>query len=304
MIERVHPPAQQRRPGGVRAWMPAPRRGVSPRQATLAARTRPARRCSLRLPPDRMRAATTDHGPTIHVLPRKRVRRTARNSRTSARSPIGSPLRRDRETRMRSSGRLRPRDRKRGIGITRLGGGARVLAVDSDHPAVRAAVIAFMVERSPRPVGFPDETDRQRVAAHTTASGAPAPVQLAASGLVLAGEPLAASDPPVSVVATKRARPHWRLSSARRRNEGSRDDARKRAFAYARVDGAVSGLPTRETGGDRGLKHLRSCCGERASTATLAWLPLSKGSSPGDASEAAALVRSIQFSSAAPTRGG
>ena len=35
--------------------MPAPRRGVSPRQATLAARIRPACRCSHRLPPDRMR---------------------------------------------------------------------------------------------------------------------------------------------------------------------------------------------------------------------------------------------------------
>jgi hypothetical protein len=50
-----------------------------------------------------------------------------------------------------------------------------------------------MVERSPRPVGSPDKTDRQRVAAHTTASGAPATVELAASGLVLAGEPLAAN---------------------------------------------------------------------------------------------------------------
>ena len=60
-----------------------------------------------------------------------------------------------------------------------------MLAVDSDHPAIRGAVIAFMVERSPRPVGSPDETDRQRVAAHTTASGAPATVKLAASGLGL-----------------------------------------------------------------------------------------------------------------------
>ena len=90
-------------------------------------------------------------------------------------------------------------------------------SVGCDHPAVRGAVIAFMVERSPRPVGNSDETDRQRVAAHTTASGAPATVELAGSGLVLPGEPLVASDPAVSVVATRRARPHCRLSSARRR---------------------------------------------------------------------------------------
>jgi hypothetical protein len=44
----------------------------------------------------------------------KRVRRTARNSWTSARSPRGWPLRRGRDTQMRSSGRPRPRDRKRG----------------------------------------------------------------------------------------------------------------------------------------------------------------------------------------------
>ena len=85
-----------------------------------------------------------------------------------------------------------------------------------------------MVERSPRPVGSPDETDRQRVAAHTTASGAPATVELATSGLVLAGEPLAASDSPVSVVATRRARPRWRLSSARRRKRGGHDGMQNR----------------------------------------------------------------------------
>ena len=48
-------------------------------------------------------------------------------------------------------------------------------------------------------MGSPDKTDRQRIAAHTTASGAPATVELAASGLVLAREPLAANDPPVSL---------------------------------------------------------------------------------------------------------
>jgi len=45
-----------------------PRRGVSPRQATLAAPRAPRPAASLRLPPDRMRAATTDHGQTIHLL--------------------------------------------------------------------------------------------------------------------------------------------------------------------------------------------------------------------------------------------
>jgi hypothetical protein len=102
-------------------------------------------------------------------------------------------------------------------GIVAAADAARSRPVEKDHLAIRGAVIAFMVERSPGPVGSPDETDRQRVAAHTTASGAPATVELAASGLVLAGEPLAASDPPVFVVATRRARPHWRLSSAHRR---------------------------------------------------------------------------------------
>ena len=75
--------------------------------------------------------------------------------------------------------------------IVPAAGAARSHSVDCDHPAIRGAVIAFMVERSPRPVRSPDETDRQRGAAHTTASGAPATVELAAPGLVLAGEPLA-----------------------------------------------------------------------------------------------------------------
>ena len=64
--------------------------------------------------------------------------------------------------------------------IVPAAGAARSHSVDCDHPAIRGAVIAFMVERSPRPVGSPDETDRQRGAAHTTASGAPATVELAA----------------------------------------------------------------------------------------------------------------------------
>ena len=87
--------------------------------------------------------------------------------------------------------RSRPRGRRdyrnRGKAITRPRRVARVLAGDCDHPAIRGAVITFMVERSPRPVGSPDKTDRQRVAAHTTARSAPATVKLAASGLVLAG---------------------------------------------------------------------------------------------------------------------
>jgi hypothetical protein len=79
-----------------------------------AARTRPARGCSLRFPRDKMRGR--DSGPRSgdpRAAP-KRVRRTARNSWTSARSPRGWPLRRGRDTQMRSSGRPRPRDRKRG----------------------------------------------------------------------------------------------------------------------------------------------------------------------------------------------
>ena len=62
----------------------------------------------------------------------------------------------------------------------------------------------------------------------------PRTVELAASGLVLAGEPLAANDPPVSVVATRRARPHWRLSSARRRKRGSRELVRTGALPMQR----------------------------------------------------------------------
>ena len=112
-----------------------------------------------------------------------------------------------------------------------------------------------MVERSPRPVGSPDETDRQRVAAHTTASGAPATVELAASGLVLAGEPLAASDPPVSVVATRRARPHWRLSSARRRLQGSADGIPIAGFAKGNlvVTALVRHRSQRQPAGRRAL---------------------------------------------------
>ena len=103
-----------------------------------------------------------------------------------------------------------------------------------------------MVERSPRPVGSPDETDRQRVAAHTTASGAPATVELAASGLVLAGEPLAASDPPVSVVAAGRAGPRWRLSSDRRRERGWRAACRNARLPRHRTGhGNRQALPLR-----------------------------------------------------------
>jgi hypothetical protein len=40
--------------------------------------------------------------------------------------------------------------RNRGKPITLSVAGARVLSVDSDHPAIRGAVIAFMVERSCR----------------------------------------------------------------------------------------------------------------------------------------------------------
>jgi hypothetical protein len=49
--------------------MPALRRGVSPRQATLAARLRPAPSCSYRFLTGRMRAAIPRHGQTIRVLP-------------------------------------------------------------------------------------------------------------------------------------------------------------------------------------------------------------------------------------------
>ena len=51
--------------------------------------------------------------------------------------------------------RSRQRDRRdyrnRGKPITPSGGGARLLAVDCDHPAIRGAVIAFVTERSCRP---------------------------------------------------------------------------------------------------------------------------------------------------------
>ncbi len=60
-------------------------------------------------------------------------------------------------------------------------------------------MIAFMAERSPRSAGFLDGTDRQKVAAHTTAGSAPTRMELAALGVVLAGERLTASDPRVSV---------------------------------------------------------------------------------------------------------
>ena len=58
------PPTQQRRPGAMRAWMPASRRGVTQPEATLAARTRPARCCSRRFPTSRTRPST----PTISTI--------------------------------------------------------------------------------------------------------------------------------------------------------------------------------------------------------------------------------------------
>ena len=43
-----------------------------------------------------------------------------------------------------------PDDPDRGIAITPTGEGARLLAVECDHPAIRGAVIAFVTERSCR----------------------------------------------------------------------------------------------------------------------------------------------------------
>ena len=91
--------------------------------------------------------------------------------------------------------------------ILRAPAAAGLVAVGCDHPAVRGAMIAFMAERSPRSAGFLDETDRQKVAARTTAGSAPTTMALAALGVVLAGERLAASDPLVSVGGSGRARP-------------------------------------------------------------------------------------------------
>jgi hypothetical protein len=86
---------------------------------------------------------------------------------------------------------------------------------------------------------------------------------VAASSLVLAGEPLAANDPPVSVVATRRARPHWRLSSARRRKRGASRRVQSRRIAYAesvpthrrRGELAVAGPPIP---GERNVAEERS----------------------------------------------
>ncbi len=52
---------------------------------------------------------------------------------------------------MQSSDRPGRRDRVHGKPITPSGGGARLLAVERDHPATRGAVIAFVTERSWRP---------------------------------------------------------------------------------------------------------------------------------------------------------
>jgi hypothetical protein len=60
----------------------------------------------------------------------------------------GQPSRRPDGCENGSSGRSRRDECVHGEAITRLGGGARVLAVGCDHPAIRGAMIAFVTERS------------------------------------------------------------------------------------------------------------------------------------------------------------
>lgn len=82
------PPTQQRRPVGVRARMPALRRGVTQPEATSVSRTRLAYHRNLRLLPGRMRAATPQ---TVRRSAYDHAKPTPGNSTLPTSSPAKAP---------------------------------------------------------------------------------------------------------------------------------------------------------------------------------------------------------------------